>query len=140
VTAGLVGAGVVAASLAAACGAQTSVLDTGGLVRVNLSSYQALPPPLGSAQAVLTSAASLAGFRRAMAADDIGVRAHPTESGGCAGGVGYTIVLTDGGGRTGTTLDAYRCAGQITGALTGNVGAFLDYLDTLLVATPSDQS
>lgn len=126
----------VVAALVAGCG---SAIGTGDLIQVQLSSYQALPPPYGSAEAVLTSAASLATFEKAVAADGIGLNSSSTTSAGCAGGIEYTIVLLRSGGKPSTKLDAYDCGGTVTGNITGNVSGFLDYVSTLLVATPSGQ-
>jgi hypothetical protein len=121
-----------AAAVVAGCG---SPVDTSGVTQVQMSSYQALPPPSGSAQAVLTSAGSLATFRKAMASDGIGLSTTSTSSNGCTGGIEYTIVLIRSGGKASTKLDAYDCGGQITGNITGNVSGFLDYANTLLVGT-----
>jgi hypothetical protein len=88
---------------------------------------------------VLTSAASLATFRKAVASDGIGLSGTTTSSDGCAGGIEYTVVLVRSGGKGSTTLDAYDCGGQITGNMTGNVSGFVAYVSTLLVATPSGQ-
>ena len=125
---------LVAAATIAGCG---SPVDTSNLTQVQMSSSQALPPPYGSAQAVLTSATSLATFRKAMSSDGIGLSGTATSSDGCAGGTEYTIVLVRSGGKGSTTLNAYDCGGQITGNMTGNVAGFLDYVRPLLVATPS---
>ena len=125
---------LVAAATIAGCG---SPVDTSNLTQVQMSSSQALPPPYGSAQAVLTSATSLATFRKAMSSDGIGLSGTTTSSDGCAGGTEYTIVLVRSGGKGSTTLNAYDCGGQITGNMTGNVAGFLDYVSPLLVATPS---
>ena len=65
---------LVAAATIAGCG---SPVDTSNLTQVQMSSSQALPPPYGSAQAVLTSATSLATFRKAMSSDGIGLSAPP---------------------------------------------------------------
>ncbi|MGA3184816.1 MAG: hypothetical protein ABSE52_09500 [Candidatus Dormibacteria bacterium] len=128
-----------AAALLAACGGAGTPLVTSDVSRVQVNSYQALPPPYGSAQAVLTSAASLATFRKAVASDGIGLSGTTTSSDGCAGGIEYTVVLVRSGGKGSTTLDAYDCGGQITGNMTGNVSGFVAYVSTLLVATPSGQ-
>jgi hypothetical protein len=125
---------LVAAATIAGCG---SPVDTSNLTQVQMSSSQALPPPYGSAQAVLTSATSLATFRKAILSAGIGLSGTTTSSGGCAGGIQYTIVLVRSGGKGSTTLNAYDCGGQITGNMAGNVSGFLDYVRPLLVATPS---
>jgi hypothetical protein len=125
---------LVAAATIAACG---SPVDTSNLTQVQMSSSQALPPPYGSAQAVLTSATSLATFRKAISSNGISLSATTTSSDGCAGGTQYTIVLVRSGGKGSTTLNAYACGGQITGNMAGNVSGFLDYVRPLLVATPS---
>jgi hypothetical protein len=111
---------------------------TSDLTRVQMSSYQALPPPYGSAQGVLTSSAALAGFRKAVASDHIGLTTPATSNSGCTGGVQYTVVLEMSGGKPTTTLNAYNCGGQITGNITGDVPGFLAYVSTLLVAVPSE--
>jgi hypothetical protein len=123
-----------AAATIAGCG---SPVDTSNLTQVQMSSSQALPPPYGSAQAVLTSATSLATFRKAMSSNGIGLSGTTTTSDGCAGGTQYTIVLVRSGGKGSRTLNAYACGGQITGNMDGNVSGFLDYVRPLLVATPS---
>jgi hypothetical protein len=141
-----------AAALITACGTTSSSFttssslttsssfDTSNLTEVQLSSSQALPPPYGSAHAVLTSAGSLAGFQQSLVSHHIGVTTNPsdiTSNDGCTGGVEYTIVLNRGGGNPATTLDAYDCGGRITGNMTGDVSGFLAYVGTLLAATPS---
>ncbi len=125
-----------AAALSAGC---STPVDTSGLTRVEMSSAQALPPPYGSAQAVLTSASSLAAFRKALTSDGIGLSGTTTSSAGCTGGIRYSVVLIRSGGRASTTLDAYDCGGQITGNMAGNVSAFLAYVSAQLVAAPSGQ-
>ncbi len=122
--------------LVTACGG--SIVDTSGLTRVEISTYQALPPPFGSKQATLTSPSSLANFQKAIAADHIGVSASTTLGTGCAGGIQYTVVM-DTGGETSTTLSEYSCADQLTGNMTGDVSGFLTYLDGQLSGTPSGQ-
>jgi hypothetical protein len=131
--------GLLAAALVAACGPYGNPLDTSDLTRVQMSSYQALPPPYGSAQGVLTSYAALAGFRKVVASDHIGLTTPATSNSGCTGGVQYTVVLEMSGGKPTTTLNAYNCGGQITGNITGDVPGFIAYVSTLLVAVPPEQ-
>jgi hypothetical protein len=130
---------LAAAALVAACGANTSALDTTGLTKVEISSFQALPPPLGTRQAVLISPASVTAFRQSIASHHIGMTAQVTGSDGCTGGIEYTIVLHRSGGEPSTTLNAYACGGQITGDLSGDVSGFLSYVDSLLAAGSSVQ-
>jgi predicted small secreted protein len=129
---------LVAASalLVTACGGST--VDTAGLTRVQISSYQSLPPPYGSRQATLTSPSSLTAFQQAIAQDRIGMSGSSTVSTGCTGGIQYTVIM-DRGGAASTTLSEYSCAEQLTGNMTGDVAAFLTYLDGQLSGTPSDQ-
>ena len=83
---------LVAASalLVTACGGST--VDTAGLTRVQISSYQSLPPPYGSRQATLTSPSSLTAFQQAIAQDRIGMSGSSTVSTGCTGGIQYTVM------------------------------------------------
>lgn len=128
-----------AAVMLTACGTSGGSLDTSDLTKVEMSSAQALPPPYGSAQAVLSSAGSLATFQQELASHHIGVTSQATSGDGCTGGIQYTIVLDRSGGKPATTLSAYDCGGQITGNVTGDVSGFLSYVSSLLVATPSGQ-
>lgn len=115
--------------IAAAC-ADAAPVATGGLTRVSVSSYQALPPPYTPGHVVLVSAASIGAFEHALRSDHIGTTSRATSSGGCTGGTQYTVVITYKSGRR-TTLDAYSCGGSITGNMTGHVEAFVGYLSAL---------
>jgi len=111
--------------LLAGCGAGT--VDTAGLTQVRISTSQALPPPYGQHQTTLTSAASLAQFAKLISDNHIGVGSTTGSSGGCSGGIQYTIVVV---ARSGTTdLSAYDCANQITGNMSGNVSGFISGLE-----------
>jgi hypothetical protein len=115
----------------AAPGAGAATLSTDGLVRVSVSSYQALPPPYKPGHVTLKSAASLRNFEDNLRADHIGTSSHPTTTSGCTGGIQYTVAMTYNKGRR-TTLDAYDCGGSITGNMTGNVKKFVSYLSGLI--------
>ena len=119
-------ASTTAPSSAAPAGSPISV---SGLVRVEVDTYQSLPPPYKPGHRVLTSNPALAAFAKAVTSHRIAIRQHPTASSGCTGGVEYTIVVRTNVRRT--TLSAYRCAGTITGNLTGEVAAFLRDLGSI---------
>ena len=127
------------AAVVAGCGTSGGTIDTTDLTKVELSSYQSLPPPFGSAQAVLTSPASLASFSGSLVSHHIGVTGGATANAGCSGGIQYTIVMEWSGGRPVMTLSAYDCGGQVTSNMSGDVSGFLAYVSSLLVATPSGQ-
>ncbi len=120
-----------AGTVLAAPRAGAATLTTKGLVRVRVSSFQALPPPYEPRHAVLKSAVSLGTFVRTLRADHIGTTSHPTSANGCSGGIEYTVVMTYNNGRR-TSLDAYNCGGSITGKMTGNVENFEGFLSFLM--------
>jgi hypothetical protein len=103
---------------------------TTGLTKVDISSYQALPPPNGKHHAVLTSRSDLSSFAGEVASDHIGLTSRKS-AGGCAGGTEFTVVMSRQNDSA-VTLTAYSCGGSITGTMSGDVRQFISYLKSLL--------
>ena len=107
-----------------------SILDLKGLEGVQVTSFQALPPPYEPGRAVLSSPAALTRFEHVVRADRIGRRRCASDSHGCTGGVEWTVAVTTKTGQT--TLSASQCGGGITGNISGNVTAFVRYLGSIV--------
>lgn len=105
-------------------------LDTTGVQRVDVSSFQALPPPYRPSQVELTTAQQLRQFDQQVIVDRLSLKHGPLPP-DCPGAVQYTAVLHFRG-RPAATLYATGCDDTPTANFTGNVSAFVDYLQSLL--------
>lgn len=129
----MVGYVLVIGALLAACSQSQSppASLTSGIVKVQITSTQALAPPNGVHEATLTTAASLSSFEQAITSDDIALTSATTTA-GCAGGIQYTLLLIHKRAAADVTLSAYACAGSLSGNMKGNVQAFVSYVSSLL--------
>jgi hypothetical protein len=104
-------------------------LELQGLERVEVTSFQALPPPYTPGHVVLSSPTALAAVEKAIRTDRIELRRTASDSQGCTGGIEYTVAVRTKTRRT--TLTAYQCGGGITGNVSGNLAAFVRYLGSI---------
>lgn len=95
---------------------------------MEVTSFQALPPPYKPGRVVLTSPSALATFKKTVETDRIGV--VRLSSAPCTGGVTYAATVTTKTKRT--TLETYQCARTTFGNISGNVKAFVRYLKSIL--------
>ncbi len=105
-----------------------STLDTSRLSRVEVTSFQALPPPYEPGHATLASSSSLQAFEDAIRADHIGLGSAGS-NGGCTGRISYTVSMIANGKRT--NLNANECGSGLTSNMTGNVKQFVSFLASL---------
>ena len=124
------GIGLVFLLAACSSGQASHVIDTTGLTKVSIRSYQALPPPYRPTQFTITSASGLAAFQSVLVARNIKLLPTKTTSDGCTGGIQYTIVLTRAAGIV--ELDVYSCGHSFPETnINGNLPGFVSDLDGL---------
>ena len=122
---------VCAALLIAGCGGVThSSWSHLRSVRVTVA-QPGLPPPFGAPKTTsFTTPTALANVTRALNAHHID-RSSQSSSPGCAGGFTVLIVIVPQQSAP-VRLTAYRCAGQTTGDVGGDLTGFLSAIDVQL--------
>jgi hypothetical protein len=126
------GAGVALAVsvvlILAACGA-SSPTAWGGLQRVRVTvSQPSLPPPGGRPRtSTFSSGLRLIRARAALIAYRIHHTSAKRPGGGCAGGIQIALTIEQQH-QAPLRLQAYRCAGSMTGDVGGNLTGFLSAL------------
>ncbi len=113
------------AALLFASSAGAATVPTTGLVMVHVSS------PHAPRNVFLRTKDSVAAFVGKLHADHIALHLPATGPGSCTGGTTYSAELTYKTGHK-QLLYAIECKGALSGNLSGNVKAFVEYLETLV--------